>query len=120
MNAPAFDDAPGACASVVGPAEFLRRRLEKALDVRGRYRYVRPRVLPEEGGGWRVVSPCCSRNVDREGGEIDIAWFEPVGDGWRVYARNHEASAWVPYAHAPTLNELIDQVCADPLRIFWP
>jgi hypothetical protein len=36
-----------------------------------------PRVL-REGLGWKVVSPNCSRNIDREGGEIDIAWLVPT------------------------------------------
>lgn len=112
-------DTPARAGTVTGPAELERRRLERALEKRSRYRYVHPQVVAE-GCGWRVASPCCSRNVDPQGGEIDIAWFEPAEDGWRLHARNHAQGCWVPYAQAARLMDLVDVVCTDPLRVFWP
>jgi hypothetical protein len=50
-----------------------------------------------EGGGWKIVSPNCSRSVDSNGGDIAIAWLQPQGDGrWRLHARDHVNQAWVP------------------------
>jgi hypothetical protein len=59
----------GQPASVV---DFTQRRIERALRERARYRYVSPRVL-RDADGFRIESPCCSRNVDPGGGVIDIA-----------------------------------------------
>lgn len=90
-----------------------------ALRERVRYRYVQPVVLPHENG-WRIVSPCCSRNVDPAGGVIDIAWLEPAGAGWRLHARDHRRGQWVAHSEAAALIELLDIVCLDAERVFWP
>jgi hypothetical protein len=90
-----------------------------ALRERARYRYVQP-VVVRAARGWRVVSPCCSRNVDADGGVIDIAWFEPTGRGWRLHARDHARGGWVAHAEAPQLADLFDALCRDPARVFWP
>jgi len=91
----------------------------RALPQRERYRYVLPLVL-REGAGWKIVSPNCSRNVDPGGGDIDIAWFEPLPDGlWRLHARNHAAARWRAMADGLTLDAAIARVNADPLREFW-
>jgi hypothetical protein len=96
-----------------------RARIERALAVRGRYKYVQPRVVPE-GGGWKIVSPNCSRNVDTAGGEIDIAWLEPDAAGrWQLHARDHARTCWVPKAGGLTLAAALDRLCADPMRDFW-
>ena len=94
-------------------------RILDALRQRVRYRYVQPVVLPADAG-WRVVSPCCSRNVDRDGGVIDIAWLEPTTHGWRLHSRDHAAQRWALQAASGDMNELLDLLCLDPQRVFWP
>ena len=99
---------------------FDAARIHAALQTRARYRYVKPRVV-REGRGWKIVSPNCSRNIDPEGGEIDIAWFEPQPRGrWLVHARDHGQAAWRPLCGAATLASALDLVCADDDRVFWP
>ena len=101
---------------------FERARILRALKSRLRYRYVKPQVL-REGQGWRIVSPCCSRNVDPDGGIIDIALLAPkrgLNGGWRLMARDHTLAVWVPHSEAPRLDDLLEAVCQDPQRVFWP
>jgi hypothetical protein len=93
-------------------------RVERALHRRSRYRYVRPRVL-RDGPALRVVSPNCSRNVDPEGGEIDIARLEPVGGGWLLLSRDHERLEWRAHSQG-TLAQLLALLVADASREFWP
>jgi hypothetical protein len=89
------------------------------LRRRERYKYVRPRV-EREGSGWKIVSPNCSRNVDPDGGEIDIAWLVPDNEGrWLLHARDHERGCWVLKATGVTLEQALEQVRADPLREYW-
>ncbi|WP_119154743.1 hypothetical protein [Caldimonas tepidiphila] len=101
-------------------ASLEQARIQRALRERVRYRYVQPQVL-REGSGWRVRSPCCSRNVDPAGGPIDVAWLQrlPQG-GWRLHARDHARSEWRRHNEAAQLAELLDTLCLDPQRIFWP
>lgn len=95
-----------------------QRRIEGALRSRVRYRYVQPQVLVE-GEGWRVVSPCCSRRVDPDGGIIDIALLEPLGGlRWRLYARDHTASRWRAVEEG-VLSRLLEHLSCDPLHRFW-
>jgi hypothetical protein len=106
-----------------------RVRIEVALEQRARYRYVRPQVLPmdeDESRGWRIVSPNCSRSIDRQGGVIDIAWLQPVPDtaedtpgAWLLHARDHQRQCWVPPRRAASLPDALERLCADPLREFW-
>jgi len=101
-------------------ADLLQHRLERALRERVRYRYVQPRVLAEDGG-YRIESPCCSRNVDPTGGVIDIALLRPAGAGlWTLFARDHDAARWTPYHQVAPLDSLLDILCVDAERIFWP
>jgi len=80
---------------------------------------VQPRV-ESEGAGWKVVSPNCSRNVDRDGGEIDIAWLRPDGVGvWQLHARDHGRGCWVLKAGGLTLVAALEMLCADPAREYW-
>lgn len=96
-----------------------RRRIERALPARSRYKYVQPRVVRERHG-WKVVSPNCSRNVDAGGGEIDIAWFLPDGSGrWLLHARDHGRGTWVLKAADLTLAEALQIVVADAAREYW-
>jgi hypothetical protein len=108
--------APGDGGTVVA---LDARRIERALAGRARYKYVRPRI-EREGAGWKVVSPNCSRNIDRAGGEVDIAWFEPGADGrWRLHARDHAHGRWVLRAEGLALPQALALVCADTERAFW-
>ncbi|ABM36895.1 DUF3024 domain-containing protein [Polaromonas naphthalenivorans] len=104
-----------------GPvADFMQHRVEKALRERVRYRYVQPLVL-REGDSFRIQSPCCSRNVDPSGGVIDIALLAPGADQrWSLSARDHARGAWVPRFQDEPLDELLDALCVDNERQFWP
>lgn len=94
------------------------RRIANALTQRERYKYVQPRV-EREGRGWKVVSPNCSRNIDPQGGEIDIAWLVPHNDGgWLLYSREHAQECWQLRLQG-TLPHLLAHLCADPGREFW-
>jgi hypothetical protein len=111
--------------------DFMQHRLERALRERVRYRYVRPRVL-HEGESFRIQSPCCSRNVDPSGGMIDIALLIPLaavaGDTvsdrppqrWSLCARNHARESWESKYEGEQLDELLDILCIDHERQFWP
>lgn len=104
-------------AQVVG---FMQPFIERALKDRVRYRYVQPRVL-HEGQSFRIEAPCCSRNVNADGGVIDIALLTPAPDGsWSLQARDHVAGTWVPQAQGLSLGEALDTVCVDAERTFWP
>ncbi|PXW94411.1 hypothetical protein C7444_114110 [Sphaerotilus hippei] len=105
--------------AVAGPVTDLsRRRIERALERRARYKYVQPR-LEREGHGWKIVSANCSRNIDPMGGEIDIAWFEPEGDRWALHARDHASGRWVRKGAGLTLPRALDLVCEDRDREYW-
>jgi|SRR5471032_446535 len=96
------------------------RQIERALCERTRYRYVLPRVL-REGQGFRIESPCCSRNVDVNGGLIDIAWLSRDDTGlWHLSARDHLRCRWTQQHESRDLAELLDALCIDRERIFWP
>lgn len=107
--------------SAAHPNELDRKRIERALKNRKRYRYVQPQVIAESGG-YRIVSPCCSRNIDREGGVIDIAMlrYSMERHQWRVYRRDHTLEAWVYVAEAERISDLLAEINEDLLRIFWP
>lgn len=122
MAMPASRPPPAARQPVPGrpqPNEVDWRRIERALERRGRYRYVRPAVEADDNG-YRIVSPCCSRNVDAEGGSIDIARlaYDEAASCWRIYSKDHHTPAWVPRAQG-RLHELLALLNADPQRIFW-
>lgn len=97
-----------------------RVRIERALRHRVRYRYVQPQIERSEWGGWVITSPCCSRNIDPNGGVIDIAWVEPVEDAWALYFKDHVHDRWVLHDESRHLQPLLDEICVDPMRVFWP
>jgi hypothetical protein len=101
------------------PNEVDSRRIERALAGRSRYRYVHPEVHWERDG-YRISSPCCSRNIDAQGGVIEIARLEFTAKPgrWHLYSRDHAAGCWVLQASG-RLHELIDRLKHDPERIFW-
>lgn len=95
-------------------------RIERALAQRVRYRYVKPTVS-REGEAYLITSPCCSRNVDPDGGVIRIALLSPLaGGGWLLSSHDHAAGQWLQHDEAPHLQSLLDEVCLDPGRVFWP
>ena len=100
--------------------DLIQLRLQRALRARQRYRYVKPVVLAE-GGNFRIQSPCCSRHVDPQGGQIDIALLAPQPDGhWRLCARDHASGTWVVrFDHQP-LDAALERLCTDTERQFWP
>ncbi|WP_454720211.1 MULTISPECIES: DUF3024 domain-containing protein [Cupriavidus] len=103
-----------------GVLDLTRYRVERALRQRTRYRYVQPRVW-REAQGLRIESPCCSRNVDAAGGLIDIAWLERDSEGqWCLHARDHAAQRWVLRQRCAELAPLLDVLCVDADRVYWP
>lgn len=95
-------------------------RVQRALRARARYRYVRPQVLLE-GQAYRIQSPCCSRKIDPTGGMIDIALLVPHGaNRWCLCARDHATQQWVPRLQNAPLDTLLDALCSDQDRQFWP
>jgi hypothetical protein len=105
--------------AVVAESELLRRRVLRALERRERYRYVRPEVQAS-GEGWVVTSPCCSRNIDPDGGVIDIALLQRSAGGWILSRRDHAGARWVRHSKGARLDTLLDVLCEDPQRVFWP
>jgi hypothetical protein len=99
--------------------EMDRVRIERALRHRIRYRYVQPHIERVENG-WVITSPCCSRNIDPTGGVIEIAWVEPLEDAWAVYFKDHVHERWVLHDESRHLQPLLDEICLDSLRVFWP
>ena len=103
------------------PNDVDRKRIERALEARARYRYVSPEVRPAEDG-YRIESPCCSRNIDPAGGTIDIARLEYAGGlrRWRLYRKDHARSEWTLVGEFGALTALLQMLNQDPERIFWP
>lgn len=102
------------------PNELDRKRIERALEARKRYRYVSPQVQPS-ACGYNILSPCCSRNVDPEGGVIDIARLEYVAPQqvWRLFCKDHAAGTWRIYGEFRALASVLEVLNQDPDRIFW-
>lgn len=102
------------------PNDFDCKRIERALLARQRYRYVSPRVLAV-AGGYRIESPCCSRNVDADGNVIDIAFieYEAATKSWRLYCKDHAEGDWALENSYARLNEALARLNADPDRKFW-
>ncbi|MGE0071652.1 MAG: hypothetical protein AB7S55_01125 [Thiomonas sp.] len=99
--------------------DLVHARIERAIARRSRYRYVRPRV-EAEGSGWKIVSPNCSRNIDKQGGDIDIAWLTPDGEGgWLLFARDHARQSWDLRARSRSLDALLTRLVVDRDREYW-
>lgn len=103
------------------PNDVDRKRIERMLSQRRRYRYVAPQVDASDAG-YRISSPCCSRNIDGSGGMIDIARMEydPRRRLWCLYRKDHREGRWLPDAEFATLAEGVQRLNEDPERIFWP
>ena len=102
------------------PNDFDQRRIERALKARKRYRYVSPSVATVEGG-YLVESPCCSRNIDPDGGVVDIALmlYDENRAAWRLFRKNHDTRVWEFHSAYDRLIELLDDLNEDPAREFW-
>lgn len=103
------------------PNEVDNKRIQRALALRERYLYVTPRVVAnEEEHGYRIESPCCSRNVEPSGGIIDIALLKYVKPHWLLYRKDHDYSTWVLHSVTDTLKEALEILLPDSERVFWP
>jgi hypothetical protein len=102
------------------PNDLDRKRIERSLKARQRYRYVVPRVVPVSDG-YRIESPCCSRKIDAEGGVIDVALLLFLADEgrWRLFRKNHADGGWEIDRDYDRLAELLEHLNADPQRRFW-
>ncbi len=102
------------------PNELDARRIMKRLAQRQRYRYVTPRVVFIENG-YQIVSPCCSRNVDARGGEIDIARLEYDADQltWLLFRKNHRTLQWELSIRSEHLEGVLSVLNDDTKREFW-
>ena len=102
------------------PNEFDLARIRRALEGRVRYRYVTPRVTGVEGG-YLVRSPCCSRNIDPDGGIIDVALmlFDGLSGHWQLFSRDHVRATWQLAGIHLRLVETIAEINCDPERVFW-
>ncbi len=102
------------------PNEFDLKRIERRISERYRYRYVSPEVVAVPNG-YEIRSPCCSRNIDKSGGKIDIARLEYVEKTkfWRLYSKEHAGGIWMLYAEYETLQALLSEINRDPDRKFW-
>ena len=103
------------------PNELDLRRIRRTLENRRRYRYVEPRVVGI-AEGYRIESPCCSRNIDPDGGVIDIARLLPSAlDGrWELQYRDHARQRWASHAFFASRSDALAVLCDDPDRLFWP
>ena len=103
------------------PNQVDRKRIERALDQRERYRYVTPHVIQDdEEYGYRIESPCCSRNVEPDGGIIDIALLKYLKPHWVLYYKDHAYSTWVLHSAVDTLSSALEILLPDEDRVFWP
>lgn len=102
------------------PNDLDRKRIERGLENRKRYRYVSP-LVKATAGGYHISSPCCSRNIDPEGGIVDVALLiHEVDTGrWQLYAREHAARRWGLHSIHEKLSDALEEINLDPERVFW-
>ena len=102
------------------PNELDCRRIERALRSRQRYRYVSPNVAGV-AGGYLIQSPCCSRNIDAEGGVIEIALlhYDGASATWHLLRKDHERGVWILHSTHQRLTSVTDVLNVDPERVFW-
>lgn len=111
---------PASTRPQLHPNDFDRKRIKRALKDRKRYRYVTPSVMAIVGG-YLVRSPCCSRNVDSEGGVIDIAMLTFGNELalWQLHRRDHASPCWREHSTHATLAEALSEMVEDSNRVFW-
>jgi hypothetical protein len=102
------------------PNDLDRKRIERSLKRRKRYRYVSPDVTVVTNG-YRIESPCCSRNIDPDGGVIDVALLlHDSGQAiWQLFRKDHVKGTWELHSTYDGLLPVLDRLNADPERTFW-
>ncbi|MGY3238015.1 hypothetical protein ACVWZ4_001327 [Bradyrhizobium sp. USDA 4472] len=102
------------------PNELDRKRIERGLCERKRYLYVSPSVRLVRGG-YLIESPCCSRNIDKDGALVDVALilYDAVSGIWKLFRKNHAVGIWEIYSLYDRLTPAIEELSADPERLFW-
>ena len=102
------------------PNELDIRRIKRMLARRERYRYVSVNVVAADGG-YHVISPCCSRAINRGDGMIDIARLEFDGttSKWKLFSKNHEQNTWELRRTSARFSPLMDYLNSDPEKVFW-
>jgi hypothetical protein len=102
------------------PNDLDRKRIERALKARKRYRYVTPSVATTIGG-YRIESPCCSRNIDRDGGVVDVALLLHDADAarWQLFRKDHGKGVWQLDSTHQRLPAALERLNVDPERTFW-
>lgn len=98
------------------PNELDRKRIERALISRKHS----PSVTPVKAG-YLIESPSCSRNIENDGGQIDVALFhyDAVSGIWKLFFKNHARGSWQFYSIFHRLASAIDELNTDPERLFW-
>ncbi|MCK1454239.1 DUF3024 domain-containing protein [Bradyrhizobium sp. 35] len=98
------------------PNELDRKRIERALISRKHS----PSVTPVKAG-YLIESPSCSRNIENDGGQIDVALFhyDAVSGIWKLFFKNHARGSWKFYSIFHRLASAIDELNTDPERLFW-
>ena len=102
------------------PNDLDCKRIERALKSRKRYRYVTPSVTTTIGG-YRIESPCCSRNIDRDGGVVDVALLlhDAEGATWQLFRKDHKNGLWQLDSTHERLPSALERLKVDPERRFW-
>lgn len=102
------------------PNELDLRRILRILKKRERYRYVTVNIAPSENG-YRILSPCCSRNIAPGGNLIDIALIEydKSAKAWALFSKVHELNEWRLHHRSGSLTSLVEYLIADPAKDFW-
>ncbi|MFA5985595.1 MAG: hypothetical protein WC782_16370 [Methylococcaceae bacterium] len=102
------------------PNEMDHKRIVRGIEDRKRYRYVTPQVKTT-ANGYLITSPCCSRNIDPAGGEIDIALLEYSHSerNWHLFRKDHGQGQWVLHADYVSLPPILALLREDPERSFW-
>ncbi|WP_426441251.1 hypothetical protein [Bradyrhizobium genosp. P] len=102
------------------PNELDRKRIEQALSARKRYRWVSPHVEPLTSG-YLVASPCCSRNIDTEGGLVDVALihYDRLSAIWKLFRKDHALGIWEFHSVHLRLGAVTDEINADLDKVFW-
>lgn len=102
------------------PNDLDRKRIDRTLKARQRYRYVTPNVATTVGG-YRIESPCCSRNIDPDGGVVDVALLlhDPDNARWELFRKDHGKGLWQLDTTHDRLPQALERLNADPERSFW-
>jgi hypothetical protein len=100
-------DVMASAGGLLQPNEFDRKRIERAVAARRRYRFVKATVRAAEGG-LRVESPCCSGRVDPSGGVLNIALL--------LY---REPGVWQLHRTYEKLGDLLEELKNDAAQLFW-